>query len=74
MMYVKKLEEIMKLKKYFNNNVNSQRRELDKILGLELWRDDYITKPFSIRELLARIKGSFKGRSDMTSDENDEIS
>lgn len=30
--------------------------EFDKILGLELGADDYITKPFSIRELLARIK------------------
>ena len=30
--------------------------ELDKVLGLELGADDYITKPFSIRELLARIK------------------
>ena len=30
--------------------------ELDKILGLELGADDYVTKPFSIRELLARIK------------------
>jgi DNA-binding response OmpR family regulator len=30
--------------------------EIDKVLGLELGADDYITKPFSIRELLARIK------------------
>jgi DNA-binding response OmpR family regulator len=30
--------------------------EIDKILGLEMGADDYITKPFSIRELLARIK------------------
>jgi DNA-binding response OmpR family regulator len=30
--------------------------EIDKVLGLELGADDYITKPFSVRELLARIK------------------
>ncbi|MDX9883653.1 MAG: response regulator transcription factor [Prolixibacteraceae bacterium] len=30
--------------------------ELDKVLGLELGADDYMTKPFSLRELLARIK------------------
>ncbi len=31
-------------------------REVDKVLGLELGADDYITKPFSVMELLARIK------------------
>ncbi len=31
-------------------------QEIDKVLGLELGADDYITKPFSLRELLARIK------------------
>ncbi|HOO83858.1 MAG TPA: response regulator, partial [Prolixibacteraceae bacterium] len=30
--------------------------ELDKVRGLELGADDYITKPFSLRELLARVK------------------
>ena len=30
--------------------------EIDKVVGLELGADDYITKPFSLRELLARIK------------------
>lgn len=30
--------------------------EMDKILGLEIGADDYVTKPFSVRELLARIK------------------
>ena len=34
--------------------------EIDKILGLELGADDYITKPFSIRELMARIKANLR--------------
>ncbi len=36
--------------------LTSKQEEIDKVLGLELGADDYITKPFSIRELLARIK------------------
>jgi DNA-binding response OmpR family regulator len=31
-------------------------QEIDKVLGLEMGADDYVTKPFSIRELLARVK------------------
>src|SRR5207244_9837963 len=31
-------------------------QELDKVVGLEIGADDYVTKPFSIRELLARVK------------------
>jgi len=34
--------------------------EIDKVVGLELGADDYITKPFSIRELLARIKARLR--------------
>jgi len=34
--------------------------ELDRVLGLELGADDYLTKPFSIREVLARVKGLFR--------------
>ena len=31
-------------------------QEVDKVVGLELGADDYVTKPFSIRELMARVK------------------
>lgn len=39
--------------------------EIDKILGLELGADDYITKPFSVRELMARIKANLR-KADLT--------
>jgi len=36
--------------------LTAKSQEVDKVLGLELGADDYMTKPFSIRELLARVK------------------
>lgn len=40
--------------------ISAKDEEIDKILGLELGGDDYLTKPFSPRELVARIKRLFK--------------
>jgi two-component system alkaline phosphatase synthesis response regulator PhoP len=40
--------------------LSARGEELDKVLGLELGADDYITKPFSIRELLARVRARLR--------------
>jgi DNA-binding response OmpR family regulator len=40
--------------------LTSKSSELDRVLGLELGADDYVTKPFSIRELMARVKALFR--------------
>jgi DNA-binding response OmpR family regulator len=40
--------------------LTSKSSELDRVLGLEMGADDYVTKPFSIRELLARVKAIFR--------------
>ena len=44
--------------------LTAREEETDKVLGLELGADDYITKPFSMRELLARVKANIR-RGDM---------
>ena len=40
--------------------LTAREEETDKVLGLELGADDYITKPFSMRELLARVKANIR--------------
>ncbi|MBO8156454.1 MAG: response regulator transcription factor [Bacillaceae bacterium] len=46
--------------------------EFDKVLGLELGADDYLTKPFSPREVVARIKAILRRTSKPSSDDNKE--
>lgn len=40
--------------------------EIDKVVGLELGADDYVTKPFSTRELVARVRAVLRRRADVT--------
>ncbi|AOT70544.1 response regulator YycF [Geosporobacter ferrireducens] len=67
-----------KIRESFNTPIlmlTAKEEEVDKVLGLELGADDYITKPFSIRELVARVKANIRrvgttpgnGRSNMIS-------
>lgn len=45
--------------------------EIDKVVGLELGADDYVTKPFSSRELVARVRAVLRRRSSAIEVEND---
>jgi DNA-binding response OmpR family regulator len=40
--------------------LTAKNSELDKVVGLELGADDYVTKPFSLRELIARVRAQFR--------------
>jgi len=47
--------------------ITAREEEVDKVLGLALGADDYITKPFSIRELMARVQANLRrGATDFT--------
>jgi len=53
--------------------LTAREEELDKVLGLELGADDYITKPFSIRELMARVKANMRRNEAVFEDKKEKV-
>jgi two-component system, OmpR family, response regulator RegX3 len=51
--------------------VTAKDSEADKVTGLELGADDYVTKPFSMRELVSRVRANLRRRTPMTGDADD---
>jgi len=53
--------------------LTSKSEEIDKVLGLEIGADDYLTKPFSIRELVARVKALLRRREMFLTSQETEV-
>ena len=59
-------EACKKIREKYNTPIimlTARAEELDKVLGLELGADDYVTKPFGVRELMARVKANLRKRA-----------
>lgn len=53
--------------------LTARSEEIDKVMGLELGADDYLTKPFSIREFIARVKVIFRRAEDQQPDKQAQV-
>lgn len=60
------LKEIKKIKNIPVILLSARKEEFDKLMGFELGSDDYLTKPFSPKELIARIKAILKRTNNLT--------
>ena len=72
--FAKMLRQVPRTKNIPIIMLTARTEEIDKISGLEVGADDYITKPFSPRELVARIKAVLRRRSPEAADDIVEIS
>ncbi|TCT24597.1 two-component system response regulator VicR [Melghiribacillus thermohalophilus] len=67
------LEVCREIRKKYNMPIimlTAKDSEIDKVLGLELGADDYVTKPFSNRELIARVKANLRRHQQQDMDTN----
>lgn len=62
-------KEIFKIKRYPVIMLSARKEEYDKLLGFELGIDDYVTKPFSPKELMARIKAVLSRSKNLNSND-----
>jgi DNA-binding response OmpR family regulator len=65
------LREIRRTSQVYVIVLTARADETDKLIGLELGADDYITKPFSPRELVARVRAVLRRRRDGDPDDDD---
>jgi two-component system phosphate regulon response regulator PhoB/two-component system alkaline phosphatase synthesis response regulator PhoP len=61
--YLKKKEEFVSIPIIM---LTARTEEIDRVLGLELGADDYVTKPFSVKELVARVKAVLRRQEQKT--------
>ncbi len=54
--------------------LTAKTQEIDKVLGLELGADDYVTKPFGLRELMARVKAVLRRTGERVEDQDTLVS
>lgn len=69
----RRIRQNTELKKIPIIMLTAKGEEFDKVLGLELGADDYITKPFGVRELIARIKVALRRQSDSSANDSETI-
>ncbi len=65
---VKKIRSMPDMKKVPVIMVTAKTTEIDKVKGLDLGADDYITKPFGVMELISRVKAVLRRTSEMNED------
>ncbi|NLY10064.1 MAG: response regulator transcription factor [Tissierellia bacterium] len=65
------LKEIRRKYKFPIIMITAKEEEVDKVLGLELGADDYVVKPFSVRELIARVKANLRRNEISKGDEGE---